>query len=275
MSDMIDDPLAGDGAPAPAGGDPAASAAPPASGDGTQGDRLTPPAPGWIPPHRFSEVTTNLRSVQEENRQLRETVERLSGNFDRMQTGLNTALGNTPEQRVDPQVARIREQMLTVFPELRTVVENAKAVSTMIETFPTVQGHMTATNEQLAASTFALIDEHLKPMFAGDDGTIPAFARRQAQQGFIDFLQSDPKAFQRYTRGDRSLVAEWYGRFQSDFIDVIKRNALAGAQNRGQRVMGLPRTGPATSVTPAARPPKPPASLDEAIEGAWNAMQGQ
>lgn len=270
MSDMLDDPLSDGGAPAPTGSDPVAPAAP-AQGDGT-GDRQ-PPAPGWIPPHRFSEVTTNLRSVQDENRQLREQVERLTGNFDRMQTGLNTALGNDPRQRVDPQVARIREQMLTVFPELRAVVENAQAVSTMIETFPTVQGHMTATNEQLAAAAFSLIDEQLKPVFADAEGKIPPFAKRMAQQGFIDYLQSDPAAFQRYTRGDKSLVTEWYGRFESDFINVVRRQALAGAQNRGQRVAALPRSGPATSVTPSARPPKPPATLDEAIEGAWNSLQ--
>lgn len=273
MSDMIDDPIdAGAGAP---GADPAAPAAPPAQGDGNQGDRLTPPQQGWIPPHRFSEVTGNLRTVQDENRQLRQQIETLTSNFDRMQNGLNTALGNNPAEHVDPQVARIREQMLTVFPELRAVVENAKAVSTMIEQFPTVQGHMTATNEQLAAAAFGQIDELLAPMFAGEDGKIPAFARRQAQQGFIDYLQSDEKAFQRYTRGDRSLVSEWFGRFDQDFVSVIRRNALASAQNRGQRVASLPRSGPATSVTPSARPPQAPKTIDEAIDRAWESLQSE
>lgn len=275
MSDMID-PNTG-GAPAQTGGDPAGNPpAPPADGGNLQGDRQGDPSRAdWIPPYRFSEVTRNLGTVQEENQRLREQVERLTSNYDRMHTGLNQALGNAPGQPVDPQVTRIREQFMTVFPELRAIVDNAQAVSTMIEQFPTVQGHMTATNEQLAASAFSQIDEQLAPIFAGEDGKVPPFAKRMAQQGFIDYLQSDKAAFQRYVRGDKSLVTEWFGRFENDFVNVVRRQALAAAQNRGQRVMGLPRTGPATSVTPAARPPKPPASLDEAIEGAWNAMQGQ
>jgi len=277
MSDMID-PNTG-GAPAQTGGDPAGSQpASPADGGQTQGDRQglgNPDRSDWIPPYRFNEVSRNLGTLQETNRQLQERIDQLSNNYDRMHTGLNQALGNQPGQPVDPQVARIREQMLTVFPELRAVVENAQAVSTMIEQFPTVQGHMTATNEQLAANAFSQIDEKLAEVFSDESGKINPFAKRLAQQGFIDYLQSDKTAFQRYVRGDKTLVTEWFGRFENDFVNVVRRQALAAAQNRGQRVMGLPRTGPATSVTPAARPPKPPASLDEAIEGAWNAMQGQ
>jgi hypothetical protein len=275
MSDMLHDDGIDPGAPA--SGDSAAGSSPagtsPEPTDG-QGDRQSADGGrGWIPPHRFSEVTSANRRLQQENEQLKQRFSSMEGEFGRLRSGLSSALGQEPGQQVDPQVARIREQMLQVFPELKQVIERSKDLEGVLESYPSVQSHMTATTEQLARTAFATLGESLKPHYADPTtGEIDPLAARIFQQGFIDYLQSDPKAYARYVRGDQALVGEWFGRVENALIGRVRRNALAGVQHRGSMIAALPRVGQSTSVVPSQAPPKPK-SVDEAIEAAWNDTQ--
>ena len=272
MSDTFDDGQGqqptGDGQ-VPAGSSPAA---PPnqVPASGTPGQQPQADRSGWIPPHRFQEVTRA-------NAEMRARIEAFEKQFGTMRTGLEQALGRQPNDgpQYDEATTRIREQLLTVFPELKQFVERSKDFGSILERLPSLDSFMENQLHGQGRRYFGLLDAELKKHFAEEDGKINPTAQRFFQTAFIDYLQTVPEAAARYERGDESVVSEWFGKHvQGPLIDRIRRSAHAQTVTRGDIVTRLPRQTPATSVVQGQQPAKPK-SRDEMLEAAWDAMNNQ
>lgn len=216
--------------------------------------------------HRFQEVVRESQRLREENA-------RISQQFDQMRTGLQTAVGLPNQPAVDPQVTRIREQLFQVFPELKTLVEKSGDVEKMLGMRDTLESHVTVSQQQLAATTFERLDECLTKHYKdATTGKLPPMVQRVFQTAFIDYLQNSPKAYERYLRNDRTLVAEWFAQAEAELIARPRRDALQQVERRGNIAAALPRVAPNTAVVPPAAPPKPK-TRDELLDAAWEASQ--
>lgn len=98
-------------------------------------------------------------------------------------------------------------------------------------------------------------------------------AVRRFQAGFIDWIESDPDARERYLDGDPTLVADYWKETTGLIVEPIRSKTSQEAITRAERVGRLPvmpkRGGP---IGAPRRTEKKPKTEDELHDQAWDAL---
>lgn len=98
-------------------------------------------------------------------------------------------------------------------------------------------------------------------------------AVRRYQAAFIDWLETDPEARERYLDGDPTLVKDFWAETTSLMVNPIRDKASSEATTRAERVSRLP-VMPARGgvVGQPRRAEKKPKDENELHDQAWNAL---
>jgi hypothetical protein len=115
------------------------------------------------------------------------------------------------------------------------------------------------------------IRESMDKLYGGQPD---AKARRWAETAFIDWVENDPTAKQRYIQQDPNLASDFMKSFEAVFLDPIRRKAVVVEEQRGARRAALPRPGPRSAAL-GQGPPAQPKTEDERHDAAWAALNAQ
>jgi hypothetical protein len=249
------------------GQDPSRSVQPGAEGAEGQsfeeGDR--------IPRHRLNEVLgrakeweNTARQFWQQNQDLQRQISELNARTNRQdETG----------QR-DPNIARIRAQILEVMPELKAAMELAARkddLTAAAEAVPQFRESQQQYWNSRGADAMRQLDGQIADTFKGIE--IGPDERRVFQAALIDYLDTHPDAQDRYMKGDPSLITDWWGQFSKRVLQPFRRGAVVQADQVGRKVARLPRTGPTTAVVPGGQKPVQPKSEEEVHDAAWASLQ--
>lgn len=237
------------------------------SGEGGQADGQ---AQANVPSFRLREETERRQAVETAYAQAMQTIATLQSQIQQSQQQPNppprqAGVNIPPEER-----ERIRQQFGAIFPELNTLADKADALQKLLESMPNVQAQQDYYWQSVGGQFLRSLQEQATSIY-GDK--LSPMARRQFELGFIDWVENDPRARQRYLAQDTSLVADFWTQYRSHVLDPVRRVAAANLAEQGQRLRRIPQTGP-SGPPPGQRPVKPKTEED-LHEAAFAALQNQ
>ena len=213
----------------------------------------------YIPRERFDEVNNQLRLT-------RQQVQALEQRF----TGIGDALAGRPggTAPLDPKREQIRAQLFELVPEFREFVDNREAILRAGNLAGTSEEHITAYWANHGQMMAGELRNAMAPMY-GDQPSDEAVGA--IMSNFTAWLEADPTKQQRYVRGDKALVGDFWKWYEGAVLQPARRTQNVSLLQRGQQVNRLPSRGPANQpVTPAAPKPK---NADELWDMAFDRFQ--
>ncbi len=269
----------GTGAPTvrPEGGDPAAPAAARPGSPSSAGN--TRPAPGHMVPSGL---------LRDANRQIR----RLQGELARAAQGGSQsqdrreppqAPARNPDEGLTPEEREIKNQLFKIAPFLkryetidpdaleRFLRLNPEQLDRVInEAAPRSQAFESLYWQRNAHTHLREVESVVRSEYG--EQVDPRVVRR-FQAAFIDWLETDPEARERYLDGDPTVVRDYWEETTSLMVAPIRDKASSEAVSRAEKVRRLPvmpsRGGP---VGQPRRAEKKPKTEDELHEQAWDAL---
>jgi hypothetical protein len=150
---------------------------------------------------------------------------------------LSQALGLQPAEQADPRQARLRETILGLFPELKDVVANHKAILEAANGAPAMREAGTAYWNGVAARSLESLHTGVAKLLVGADKTsadLDPDSAADVQNMFVRWCEGDKSGgrVMRYEAQDPALVPEFLRMFQTRYIDPARRVTVAarGAQ---------------------------------------------
>lgn len=177
-----------------------------------------------------------------------------------------------PEDDLDPESRQIRDQLFKLVPALKWLekLDPSAVDRVMNEVAPQSQA-LEKLYWQRNANTHLREVESLVRTEYGDK--VDPKAVRRFQAGFIDWIESDPDARERYLDGDPSLVKDYWAETTGLIVEPIRSKVSSEAVSRAERVNRLPvmpkRGGP---IGAPRRGEKKPKTEDELHDQAWDAL---
>ncbi len=213
--------------------------------------------------------------LRDANREIR----RLQNELERARQQPVTAQNQPPARRfeddLDPESRKIRDDIFKIVPELKLLQRFDPDKFDQIVT----QLGETAARSEGTEKTFWTrnANQHLRELDklvrAEYGETADPKAVRRFQAGFIDWLESDPDARERYLDGDPTLVNDYWKETTGLIVEPIRSKTSQEAITRAQRVGRLPvmpkRGG---AIGAPRRPAAKPKTDDEVHEQAWDAL---
>lgn len=198
---------------------------------------------GWIPKHRFDEVNRVAKAFRE----LGMSPEEVRGLKSRLDELSKTNRFTAAERKT------IAEQMFDVFPQLKSIVENADALMATV-------GRSKQSTEQYILSTEKRVDSYLTKLGL----QVTRENNEDIQELLISRLRRDKAAMTRFLGGDATILDEVFKTLQRD-LGGGRRAALA-------EVEGKKTTQTTKSVQKKAddRGDRKPASEHEVLADAHN-----
>lgn len=180
------------------------------------------------------------------------------------------------EEDLDPETIAIREQMFKVLPSLRRL--ERLDPDKFDQLFEMVNNDVAPRSQSLEKLYWQRnANTHLREINTmarevyGEK--VDPRAVRRFQAGFIDWIETDEDARERYLDGDPTLVKDYWTETTGLIIDPIRSKASDEAISRAERVSRLPkfpqRGGP---VGAPRRNEKKPKTEDELHDQAWDAL---
>lgn len=235
--------------------DPAAPAGAASGGDPgrEQADRER-----YIPRERFDEVNGQLGATR---RQLAQLEQRFSSMGDML-------AGRTPGQPADPRHEALRQQMFQLMPELKEFMDNREAILRAGNLAGTSEEHINAYWQNHGQTMASELKGAMAPVF-GDkpsDETVGIVLN-----SFMGWLEQDAGRQQRYVRGDKALVGDFWQWYDGAVLQPARRTQNVSLLQRGQRLAQLPSRGPANQPINPERPK--PKNADDLWDQAFDRFQ--
>jgi hypothetical protein len=227
---------------------------PPSSGTSAAAPASPPTNNGeWIPRHRLNEVTDSARR---EIAKLRQQIESLQ-----------------PKPAVaapDPQTEAIKQQFFKLFPAAEKLFGlQPEKLEQLLGAAPHWQAQTEHYWTNVGQNTLRQLEQSMHTVYGGPPD---AKARRWFESAFIDWVNNDPEAQNRYITQDPTLVADFWKQAETLMLDPIRRSAIAAEQRKADRRSRLPSPGVGTQALgkgPAAKPK----DEDELHERAFEAFE--
>ena len=252
---------------------PATSAAPKVDAQPSS----TPPAAApkgdgenWVPSYRLRETTDRY------DKELKQVRDEFSAYREEQEARVRAAFGLG--ERPDPQAEKVREQFFQVFPQFKRLERLAGKLSTDEDVdklvnaqevyekfqsqFYTNQGH----------AMFDNIDTLLAEAYGKE---APKLATQAAYSAFQTYLQIEPTAQSKFSRGDQSVVRDFWQAYTSGVLEPHRKHFSAQEAARRANAARIPRGGPGTDVIGAKREKKSYKDIDEATDAAFDMLKEQ
>lgn len=215
----------------------------------------------YIPRERFDEVNGHLQTTRQ---QLQQLEQRFSSMGDML-------AGRQPGgQPADPRREQIRNQLFELIPEFREFIDNREAILRAGNLAGTNEEHINAYWSHHGQTMASEIKAKMQPIF-GDkpsDESVSAVL-----QNFTWWLEQDKPRQERYVRGDKALIGDFWTWYEGAILQPARRTNNVSLLQRGQRLAQLPSRGPAHQpVNPAAPKPK---NADELWDQAYDRFVGE
>jgi hypothetical protein len=180
------------------------------------------------------------------------------------------------EDSLDPESRKIREDIFKIVPELALLQrfdpdKFDQIVTTLGETAARSEGTEKTFWTRNANQHLRELDKLVRDEYGAN---ADPKAVRRFQAGFIDWLETDEDARERYLDGDPNLVADYWKETTGLIVEPIRSKTSQEAITRAQRVRGLPvmpKRGGAIGAPRRNEKPKPKTD-DEVHEQAWDAL---
>lgn len=235
------------GTPPPAGAQPG-SAQPQAQ---PQGD--------WVSRHHLNEVW-------KAHRQQQEVLTRLQNELQAVRAPKQPAA--PPDERSEA----IKQEFFKLFPQAQQLFElPLEQVQQLLQVAPQLQAQGEHYWSAVGNGQLRQIRESMRNLYGGQPD---AKAQRWAETAFIDWVENDPAAKQRYIAQDPALASDFMKAFEASFLDPIRRKAVVVEEQRGARRAALPRPGPRTAAM-GQGPPAKPKTEDELHDAAFAALNAR
>lgn len=178
-----------------------------------------------------------------------------------------------PAEDLDPESRAIKEQLFKIVPWLAKLEKlDPEALDRIVnEVAPSAQSLEKTYWTRNANQHLRELDKLIRVEY-GEQADPKAVRRFQA--GFIDWLESDEDARERYLDGDPTLVADYWKETTGLIVEPIRSKTSQEAVTRAQRVGRLPvmpKRGGAIGA-PRRSDAKKPKTDDEVHEQAWDAL---
>lgn len=238
-------------------------------------------APEMLPKYRLDQANEQLRQSREEIAELRELVRRLTA----MPQGQPSARPDqAPRPEIDPTVARVRDQFLRVFPEMKDFLDNRDRLLKAAEISERHDGQITSMQKDTERFWGAVADNAVNAVLGslgrhlGREVNEKEWVARTTMRDFFDFAASSPRNVARYEAQDPTLIAEFIQAMDREVFSVRRGTGQApapgsappGAPRPQRRLPVAGRTGP----VPSAKPPEPdPNDEDAVFQAAWRTVQ--
>jgi hypothetical protein len=171
----------------------------------------------------------------------------------------------------DERTDAIKQELFKLVPELQWLTKlDQEQISQVLQLAPQLQAQGEHYWGAVGNGALRQIRESMEKLYGGQPD---AKARRWAETAFIDWVENDPQARQRYIAQDPSLASDFIKSFEAVFLDPIRRKAAVVEEQRGTRRAALPRPGPRTSALGSQT--EKPKTEDERHEAAWAALHAQ
>lgn len=225
-----------------------------------------------VPSFRLREETERRQAVEQAYAQAMQHIATLQAQIQQRQAQQpQVSQARQPGFNVPPaERERIRQQFGAVFPELQTLAEKAEAIQKLLDAMPNVQAQQDYYWQSVGGQFLRSLQEQATNIYGKD---LSPMARRQFELGFIDWVENDPQARQRYLAQDTTLVADFWTQYRSHVLDPVRRAAAANLADQSQRLRRIPQPGTATPP-PGQRPAKPKTE-EELHDAAFAALQSQ
>jgi hypothetical protein len=213
-------------------------------------------------------------------------VERHQAEAARYRAMLEAGTGiRLPESQpqIPPQIQRAREQFDAIYPGFSTFMAQAPLLMQVARALQ--EGGIDPRSFSRLPDVFAGVEYQwerhaqstLEPIHSAiaQDYGLQQLTPRQARtvtQDFIAWVEENPQRAQRYTRGDRTLGAEYLEDYRSGFITPLRASAAAPVVTQAQRSAGLPPVPRPSGIAPPA-PAAPPLTEDQIHDNAWQQFQ--
>jgi hypothetical protein len=227
--------------PAPSGASPAANGQPPDSNG------------NWIPRHRLNEVTD----------QARREIARLQQEITKLQP-------KPAAPAPDPEADAIKQQFFKLFPAAQKLFElQPDKLEQLLGAAPHWQAQTEHYWTNVGANYLRQLEQSMHTVYGGAPD---AKARRWFESAFIDWVNNDPEAQNRYIQQDPNLVSDFWKQAEQLMLDPVRRSAIAAEQRKADRRNRLPAPAGSTQALgkgPAAKPK----DEDELHERAFEAFE--
>ncbi len=263
----------------PADGTPPAQppAVPPAAPTG--GASGQPPADSdVIPKYRLDEQRERFEAVIATQTA---QIERLTALVERTMAGRGEppAAPATPPAPPSPEDLKIRERLLSVFPELKLLDELKELAAKKQDLLgaasavPAWRQAETAYYDRYAETTLNSIYDKLAVIGLGEGKTGKDFddlAKGGLLNTFSQWVTRDPQRAARYEAQDPKVVDEFVAAYKASVYDPVRRDRNAELLTRAQTPPAIPQGGPATPPAPPAVPPALNLTDEDAVHAhAW------
>jgi len=237
---------------------PAAAKTPPAQPDNRQ--YFDPKE--HVPRSRLGEVTTRA--------QQREAA--LNAELAAERKKVQALSGVVPTSKEDEEWEAARALLEKKYPGL-AMLSDAQIVKKLQKVFDTSESIQANSDQQWQNQGIRSFKE-LEALAAKElKGDLSPRGKRALRAAFIDYVQSDEEAGERYVTGDTELIKEFWLDYQKSFIDPVRRSQNASVVERGSRLR-MPRGGNSAANVPAV--PKPDFTNEDSVHnGAWAALKAR
>lgn len=226
------------GAPSPAGAQPAAPAAP-----------AVPK--GYVPIHRLNEYA-------DQNRSLRAELARRS------------QPPAAPPAAVNAQDEEVKSAFFKLFPAAKALFDlPAEKLSHALDRMGQHEASFEHYWTNFGSTALRALRGGIQKTYGAQPDPV---AGRFVDAAFIDWLENDQDAKQRFFTGDPELVDDFLKKFTSSLLDPIRRTAVAAEQQRITRRDALPRATPRGGTLGANGAPQKPKTAEELHEQAAEAF---
>ncbi len=214
-------------------------------------DQAARPSVDYVPRQHFDALLSHVQALRDE-----------------------VARSRTPKPAPPPPDAEadaIRQQFFKLFPAAEKLFGlPVDRVAELLDQAPHLNAQAEHYWSTFGAHMLRSLDERVRQAYGGAPD---AKARRWIEVGFIDWVENDPTARQRYLAQDPSLVSDYWTFIDGTVLAPARRSALATEQQRATKRAALPSAGPRTQ--PVGTPPPTPKDEDELHAAAWAALQAQ
>lgn len=177
-----------------------------------------------------------------------------------------------PAAQPDERSEAIKQEFFKLFPQAQQLFElPLEQVQKLLQVAPQLQAQGEHYWGAVGNGQLRQITESMTKLYGGPP---EGKALRWAQTAFIDWVENDPAANQRYIAQDPSLASDFMKAFEASFLDPIRRKAVVVEEQRGTRRAALPRPGPRTAAM-GQGPPAKPKTEDELHDAAFAALNAQ
>jgi hypothetical protein len=237
---------------------PAAATTPPALPDNRQ--YFDPKE--HVPRSRLGEVTTRA--------QQREAA--LNAELAAERKKVQALSGVTPTSKEDEEWEAARTLLEKKYPGL-AMLSDAQIVTKLQKIFDTSESIQANSDQQWQNQGIRSFKE-LEALAAKElKADLSPRGKRALRAAFIDYVQSDEEAGERYVTGDTDLIKEFWLDYQKSFIDPVRRSQNASVVERGSRLR-MPRGGNSAANVPAVK--KPDYTNEDSVHnGAWDAIKAR